>query len=141
MKTIIFLLAALFTSHIAHAIVFEVRGYNGELLYKQSYPMGNNINAGKATIDFLDFAVNQKKLTYVGTQDGIQSINDLGSKTETEGNGLRAYGWCYSINGVSPDRMPNEVYIPSDNSRLVWYYAFGRLIDGEWLDQCVPATR
>lgn len=140
MKTFLFVLG-LFTTFSAHALVFEVRGWNDEALFRQYYPMADGVNAGRATVDFLELARSRDGISWEGNERGVLSIAGLGNQVVQEGNEIRAYGWCYSVNGVEPDRTPDQVIIPHDMSRLVWFYAYGRMVDGEWREQCVPATR
>ena len=50
---------------------------------------------------------------------------------------MKAYGWCYSINGEVPEAFPDEVALgPQD--KVVWFFAYAHYLAGEWISQCVP---
>jgi hypothetical protein len=82
-------------------------------------------------------------IPYLGTESGFNSI--LGTPT---GDGaieilsdtkMRAYGWCYSVNGVKPDVIPQDYFFKTQDDELVWFYGYSTYDDGEWVDYCVPS--
>ncbi len=67
-------------------------------------------------------------LNYLGPDQSLEIIS------ETK---LRAYGWCYSINGEIPDLMPDEIKIKTNDS-IKWFLSFSTYDSGKWVDYCVP---
>lgn len=53
----------------------------------------------------------------------------------------RFYGWCYGIDGASPDVYPSEVYLTQENKSLIWYFGYAELNQGEWTEQCAPSSK
>jgi hypothetical protein len=95
-------------------------------------------NVGSVTLKGLDEA----GIPYVGTSAGISSIGDSPSGEKAmeilSSTHLRAYGWCFSINGVEPASMPNEINITSNDDLIHWYYGFAEYKDGQWITYCTP---
>jgi hypothetical protein len=52
---------------------------------------------------------------------------------------LRAYGWCFSVDGVSPELYPHEVPLTHETKSITWYYGFAHYSKGEWISQCTMA--
>ncbi len=52
---------------------------------------------------------------------------------------MRAYGWCYSINGLIPDEMPDQILLSSNDS-IKWFLSFSTFENNQWIDYCVPVT-
>jgi hypothetical protein len=97
-------------------------------------------NLGQASVHFLD----QMQLPYSGNDYSITSILETPTGMDaydiTSDNDMRAYGWCYSVNGESPELMPNQ-YLLDDNKDYVisWHYGFALYKDGQWITQCTPS--
>ncbi len=109
-------------------------------------PLVNNTSAvlnqesiGSFTIRFLS----QNKIPYAGSDAGISSIFNTPIGDEAieiiSDTKMRAYGWCFNLNGVNPEKMPDEIYFTSNSDQLIWYYAFSTYDSGNWIDYCVPA--
>jgi hypothetical protein len=99
------------------------------------------INLGKITVDFLT----QEKIPFVGSEYGFNSINgtDVGDDaieilSDTK---LRAYGWCYTINNIANDKMPDEIFLTKQSDSISWFYAFATYDRGVWKDYCTPAYK
>lgn len=52
---------------------------------------------------------------------------------------MRAYGWCYSVDGVAPEIYPDEVPLTDKTKVVTWHFGFARYYKGEWVTQCTPA--
>lgn len=97
-------------------------------------------NLGQATIYFLD----QMQLSYSGNEYSITSILDTPTGmdayeviSDTE---MRAYGWCYSVNGESPELMPSQYMLEENTDYVIsWHYGFALYKDGQWITQCTPS--
>lgn len=93
---------------------------------------------GDATVAFLlDNAID-----FQGTTRGLNSV--LNSPVGLEAldvvgdNEMYAYGWCYSVNGVSPEVFADQVSL-GEEDEILWWYGFAHFKDGQWLSQCVPS--
>jgi hypothetical protein len=98
-------------------------------------------NLNDITTDYLE----RNKIPYLGNAYGIISINEspIGDDaieilSDTQ---LRAYGWCFSINGSQIDKMPYEVQLNDQQDQITWFYAFATYDNGEWKDYCTPAYK
>jgi hypothetical protein len=81
-------------------------------------------------------------IPYIGSELGFNSI--LNTPVDREAiefpapDEIRAYGWCYEVDGRQPEGMPNEVSLKG-NENLRWFYAFALHKGGEWVSYCTPA--
>lgn len=93
---------------------------------------------GKITVELLE----QNKIPYIGSELGFNSI--LNTPVDREAiefpspGEIRAYGWCYELNGAQPEGMPNEVAV-NEGDHLRWFHAFGLYQGGKWVSYCTPA--
>ena len=126
----------------AHAITFEIVGpCDGTPFLQGTFKSDISESVGKTTLDLLDFY----GISYVGTENGIHSIQNspIGDDaievlSETR---LRAYGWCFSINGVIPDKLASMVNFQSASDHLRWFYAYSTYDNGVWVDYCKPSFK
>jgi hypothetical protein len=86
----------------------------------------------------------QHKVPYVGVAEGFNSIINtpigLDSIEVVSDNELRAYGWCFLVNGRMPEAMPSQVHFKSQADVLIWFYAYSTNKNNEWMDDyCSPA--
>lgn len=86
----------------------------------------------------------ENKIPYIGSEEGFNSIigtpTDHNSMEIVSKDEMRAYGWCYSVNGQFPEQMPNEVFFTENNAELVWFYAYSTVKNNQWQeDYCTPA--
>jgi hypothetical protein len=51
---------------------------------------------------------------------------------------MKAYGWCFRLNGEVPELMANEVTDLRENDVIEWYYAYAHYRGGQWIAQCRP---
>lgn len=138
-KTVFALIA--FVSLKTHAVTWKVYGPCDENPAFQGEVAGDMTRSvGATSIEIFD----NNKVPYIGAAEGFNSILhtpvgleslELVSKTE-----MRAYGWCYSVNGNVPTEMPHEVFFKSPSDVLIWFYAYNTYRNGEWMDDyCSPA--
>ena len=69
-------------------------------------------------------------LNYVSQNKAIEVVNDTK---------MRAYGWCYSINGEIPDVMPDQIKLTNQDS-IKWFLSYSTYDSGQWIDYCVPVN-
>ena len=96
-------------------------------------------NVGQITVSYLL----EEKIPFAGDEFGIGSINNsavgddaIEVLSDTE---LRAYGWCYTINNIIADQMPNDTFLTNYQDSIIWFYAFSTYSMGEWSNYCTPA--
>jgi hypothetical protein len=126
----------------AQAVTFEVQDQTGNVIFSETHDADLSKSAGLFTVDAFNEAQNLHKLTFKGDEDGLVSVNSLANDTkvisQTE---IKAYGWCFSINGVVPSTMSNETFFLSNSDTLTWFYGYAHYLNGNWVNMCVPAWR
>lgn len=96
------------------------------------------INAGELTIKALE----QNSIEFVGSVGGINSI--LGTPVGMEAievisdTKMRAYGWCFEIDGFQPAAMPDEISL-NGTEQVRWFFAYSTYDSGVWKDYCTPS--
>jgi hypothetical protein len=133
-------LIMLSASTSAFAIYFDITGPCSEKpLAHGTFKTDLEDSVGQITIDIL----NSHQIPYTGDVKGINSIfsspigdDALEVLSDTK---MRAYGWCFSVNGVVPDIMSHKLYFESQSDYLSWFYAYSTYDQGVWVDYCVPA--
>ena len=126
---------------IAQAMSLEIIGKNARSIYRATL-VGEyqTLSVAQFTLRALAEAEAQKQLTYEASELGILKVNGVGSEEELISDSqMKAFGWCYSVNGVVPEQFANQVYFTSGTDRVVWFYAYAFYDAGEWVAQCVPA--
>jgi hypothetical protein len=100
-----------------------------------------NHNLGRITVDFLT----QNKIPFIGSEYGINSINETAVGDDAleilSDTKMRAYGWCYTINNIANDKMPDEIFLTKQSDSISWFYAFATYDRGVWKDYCTPAYK
>jgi hypothetical protein len=137
------LFASLLISFSGHAITYEVIGPCSETPASSGvYNMQDfSVNVGKVSVNIFDI----NNIAYNGSEAGFSSI--LGTPTGTDSievisdSKMRAYGWCFSVNGISPDLMGSEYFFTANEDKLVWFYAYSTYDSGKWIDYCVPSYK
>lgn len=122
----------------AHALTFElVKPCSNEVALKKDYPAKAQ-SVGKTTIEILE----QEKIPFIGEERGINSIlnspvdHDAMEITKEE---VKAFGWCYEVDGKLIDKLPDEVQLQG-NEHVRWFFGFARLRKNDWLSYCEPSA-
>lgn len=88
-------------------------------------------------------ALNENKIPYQGTEEGLNSIfntpTGLDAVEIISDIEMRSFGWCYSVDGVSPEIYPHEMPITKNTKTVIWHYGFAHFYNGEWRTQCTPS--
>lgn len=96
------------------------------------------MDLGSFTIHML----NEIGIKYQGDSSSILSINNTPVGSDAieiiEDNQMKAYGWCYDLNGVAPEVYPNEVQI-KNSDKVTWWFGYALYQNGKWITQCTPA--
>lgn len=98
-------------------------------------------NVGQLTIETLKKFGIPHKGTYEGLASAFETPTGDASVEVISDIELRAYGWCFSVDGVSPEVYPHEVTITRDTKSVVWHFGFARYYKGQWVTQCTPAWK
>ncbi len=128
------ILIVLFFSTQAEALIFEVVDRKGAtlLLSEKDVTIPNNV--GQVTVDFLTGAA----VSFLGDIGGISSMFNLENDIEViSDREMKAWGWCFAIDGKVPETMADETPVFLQASKIYWYYAFAHYKDGAWIGQCV----
>lgn len=135
-----FVLLFILLSSSLFAIEWEVIGQDSKTpVYSGSLNADLKKSLGEITVKIFD----TKKIPYIGNEAGINSIlgTPSGDKLLVVVNNetMRAYGWCFTVDGQIPDLMPDKVYFSRQNSHLSWFFAYSLYEKGQWTKYCVPA--
>lgn len=122
----------------AFALSFEVIGACSEQPLLQAQGEFADRSVGQATIEILE----RNSIPFQGSEEGIHSIfnTPVGSAAIEIINNreMRAYGWCFAVDGIRPELMPDQVRLMG-SEHLRWFYAFSHYKNGEWVSYCEPA--
>lgn len=124
---------------LAHALSFEVVGpCTAEPEFQVEYSPSADSNVGQASVEIFE----THGIPYMGSELGFNSI--LSTPVGRDAiefpapDEIRAYGWCYEVDGLQPEGMPHEVSLKG-REHLRWFYAFALNKGGEWVSYCTPA--
>ena len=140
MKTLILFLLLSFSLN-SQAVYWKVYGPCDEKPVHQGQVIADlEKSVGAISIQVFD----ANKIPYIGSDEGLNSVintpTDLNSIEVVSDRELRAYGWCYSINGQNPSQMPHELKFSAQSDELIWFYAYSTNKDNKWMDDyCTPA--
>lgn len=127
MKTLILILLFSLPSFAAE-VYFQ--GPCEEKPFLRGEMTGAGLTAGDITVELLE----ESKTEYIGSTGGINSI--LGSPVDTEAievlsdTKMRAYGWCFEVDGFQPAAMPDQIKLVG-TEQVRWFFAFSTYEDGE----------
>ena len=143
MKIIACMLATAFFCTHSHATQFEVRGYGPIFSVETSIQKGESIS--KITGMILTHAKEAHLIeTFAFNRIGVDSITPIGQSElgffmeELNDKELRAYGWCYSVDGVTPELLADEYILSGTESKITWYFGYASRVLGHWVSQCQP---
>lgn len=98
-------------------------------------------NAGTLTVKTLE----EKSIPFLGAEEGINSIFStpvgLDAMEVISDNEMRAYGWCYNVDGEYPDVFANQVVVSSETLKVQWIFGYAYYLNGEWISQCEPSYK
>ena len=143
MKSLLYSLvasAAMAMTTPLYAIDFSITGACSEKpLLSGEFKTNLEDSVGRISLDILEFY----QVPHQGTVHGINTIfnspTGIDAMEVLSDTKMRAYGWCFSINGKIPDSLASEVFFNKQNDYLHWFYAYSTYDQGVWTDYCVPA--
>lgn len=126
-------------SFLAHAgTVSFTKPCSNEIIHRYSKVSSERMSVAEFTLAALKFL----NISHQGSLEGISSIYKTPTGLEAmdviNDHELRAYGWCYSINGYSPEVLPGEMAVENDD-KVLWWYGYAQYLNGEWITQCTPS--
>ncbi len=131
---------ALFIITPVFAVEFDVIGpCSAKPAFKGSFKTDLADNVGIISIDIFE----ANNIPFIGTEHGMNTImgtpvGDLAIEILSDVK-LRAYGWCFSVNGIIPDKLTSEIYLSKQNDHISWFYAYSTYDQGIWTDYCEPS--
>jgi hypothetical protein len=136
MTKIFILISTIFTFNSYAAVDFTINSLCADKDIVKTTVDADQVYLGDLTLKLLD----QNKITYVGWNDGMSSIQNsptgddaIQVVSDTE---LRAFGWCYKIDGTVSESMPDAILIDKSVHSIRWYYGFAHYVKGNWISQC-----
>lgn len=133
MKLALVILACVWSLASSALTVRVVRKRN-QLLFELNIKMQLPTSVGEATVD----AFEQGEVFYQGGAFGIVKMFDLTNDVEVISDmEMKAYGWCFSLDGITTDTMADKTPVASETSVIEWSYAYAHYVRGEWTAQCV----
>lgn len=125
---------------VANEPLLRVIGVNHEVVYEHRIT-SRFYDLGSLTERTLEAALASRGINeFRGSAGGVSSINKMGGVLEVlSDTEMNAYGWCYRVDGVSPDLMPNQYLLTGREAVIEWYYAYAHIDHDRWTSMCVPA--
>jgi hypothetical protein len=143
MKFIVCILATVFFCTVSNATQFEVRGYGPIFSVETVIQKGESIS--KITGMILTHAKEAHLIEgFLFHGLGVESITPMGQAAlgffmeEMNDKELRAYGWCYSVDGITPELLADEYILSGTESKITWYFGYASRVLGHWVSQCQP---
>lgn len=107
----------------------------GQLAATSDQSGKDSVSLGQLTINALE----ELELSYVGSDAGISSIfntpTSLDAMEVISDTDMKAYGWCYLVDGELVDRYPNEMASIGVKS-VTWFYGYALMEDASWVSMC-----
>ena len=141
MKTLLSL-ALMLCSLSVHAVYFDVIGpCSRKPQHAGTFITDISDSVGAISIDIFE----ANNIPFVGSPAGIAMIANspmgLDAMEVLSDTKMRAYGWCFSVNGVVPDVQASETYLTSQSDYISWFYAYTSYDSGIWTDYCTPSYK
>lgn len=116
------------------AVTLDIYGAQGQPLFSAKNHYAAPMSVGEISIDFFE----NFEIPYQGSIYGITEIFGLGQDLEIiSDTEMKAHGWCFNIDGVLVETMPDQTLIEDSATHIEWYYAYAHYLNGEWVAQCV----
>lgn len=133
---IVFLFLVLSAPSVAMTYEFQGPGEASLASGKLEIRAGRT-SVGKATLHLLRYLQGERGLSFEATIKSIRRIDRWKTFSRTEsGTQVRAFGWCFTLNGKLATTQPHLTAIPTQRSHLVWYYADSLFKEGKWTYWC-----
>lgn len=134
MKMLALLFVLISTQAFAHLAIISHDNTSSLNYQFKASDVGSSI--GELTIRMLD----EYQVPYLGSEQGFNSIlnspTGLDAMVIISDSEMKAYGWCFEINGEIPEVYPNEVFINSTSDNVLWFWGYAHYKNSEWVAQC-----
>ena len=115
------------------AVEFQVKGREGETLFSGESKIEKSSNVGEITVGILT----KNEIPFDGSELGIREMFELTNELDIiSKKEMKAWGWCFSINGEVPETLTHETPVEKNESKIVWFFAYAHYLEGEWISQC-----
>ena len=130
----LFFLAPL-SSHALSLTLFDQQGLEVFSSSISSAFVGQSL--GRTTVQVFQ----SRPVLYTGDESYMRSINGVGSNTV----GTKAYGWCFTLNGVAPTKngvglSAGEAKIGSASDEILWFYGYFDTSNSDPRATCQPTS-
>lgn len=129
----------LFFSHSATVEVLDP--CTGEIRFSKAVDKTVGMNVGQVTMKVLV----DTKVLHQATENAVISIFETPAGSDAfvvlNKQEMRAYGWCYTLNGQELAVYPNEAVIANESDHIQWFYGFAFYQSGEWKTMCEKAWK
>lgn len=133
MKTFIYIFLLSFCLSTP-AVTIKVVGQKKHMLFYKIPTTKIPSNVGDISVKIFDI----HKVPYEGGNYGFSRIFDLDQNIEIiSDTEMKAYGWCFSLDGVVVDTMADQTPVTNQKSVIEWFYSYAHYKDGDWIKQCV----
>lgn len=110
----------------------------GEPLFEKKIELNEASTVSAFTLSlFQEFSI-----PFLGAEAGLNSIYNTPTGMDAlevlSDSQMRAYGWCYTVNGELPENLMNQEVI-TDESEVRWFFGFSFYDAGVWTSYCTPA--
>lgn len=123
-----------------HAVEVKFIGpCEADYIMKTSMP-DEFTNVGEATVA----ALTKFSIPFTGSAKDIASafgtpVGDASVEVISDIE-MRAYGWCFEVDGMAPEVYPNEVNLNGVKT-ITWWFGYASYLNGEWVTQCSPSWK
>jgi hypothetical protein len=135
------LLILFFSSSLKAEVELTFIGPCSEKFIMRTIAKDHFKNVGELTIGMLQ----KFQIPYEGSPEGLASAFETPTGEAAveviSDEELRAYGWCFSVDGIAPEVYPHEALLTENTKSVVWHYGFARFFQGKWITQCTPAWK
>lgn len=133
------LLFFIFLPVISFAAELEIVGPCSERAV-YSFEVGDKFDT---VADLTFYLLDKNRIPYTGTNKGITTLINAPSGDAAlevlSDTKMRAYGWCFFVNGKMSLDYADEVYLnPGDKVQWIYSYAW---FDREWKSMCNPSFK
>jgi hypothetical protein len=116
------------------ALTFEIHAKKNAITTFELPSTPSDTTIGALTVQ----ALTMQHIPFEGSESGIATIYGEGSHLEVINDKvLKAWGWCYSIDGDTSDKMPDQVILPGGAKVLKWFYSYALYDSGTWTGYCI----
>lgn len=107
----------------------------GKLVASSHQVEGEGVSLGELTIKALEGL----GISYLGSDAGISSMfntpTGLDAMEVLSDTDMKAYGWCYLVDGKLVDRYPDEI-VSKGVETVTWFYGYALMENATWVSMC-----